>query len=197
MIGTTVLLALVSAASAALLPCRQVDTPAEVKCPIVFDGRVSSSLSAADFDSSSTSPFNPDYVKGEGLKWSEILKFPADAGRARFDDDTQKAFEVTISDKSIFQTQKGFRRAGLQFKGDSNDGSPAVKGVKTIHFSVKLDPQRPLNLSHEYLVRPPLISPTLPPVTPVISPVINIMGWGKRKRKGRREYEREILGESS
>ncbi|KAK1770022.1 hypothetical protein QBC33DRAFT_487027 [Phialemonium atrogriseum] len=151
MIGTTVLLALVSAASAASLPCRQVDTPAEVKCPIVFDGRVSSSLSAADFDSSSTSPFNPDYVKGEGLKWSEILKFPADAGRARFDDDTKKAFEVTISDKSIFQTQKGFRRAGLQFKGDSNDASPAVKGVKTIHFSVKLDPQRPLNLSHEYL----------------------------------------------
>ncbi|KAL1874737.1 hypothetical protein VTK73DRAFT_265 [Phialemonium thermophilum] len=133
-------------------------TTAEIKCPIIFDGRIKSALTATDFDSSSTSPFNPDYVKGQGLKWSDIILFPTDAGTSRFDSAGDanataeyKPLEVTISDKSIFQNQNGFRRAGLQFQGDSNNDSPAVKGVKTIHFSVKLDPTRPFNLSHEYL----------------------------------------------
>jgi hypothetical protein len=123
-----------------------------IKCPIVFDGRIKTSLVAADFDSASKSPFGPDYVKGQNLKWSEILKFPTDAGSARFDGDGYKPIEVTLSDSSIFQTQKGFRRAGLQFQGDSNNGSPATTGIKALHFSVKQDPTRPLNLSHEYLV---------------------------------------------
>ncbi|KAH8891849.1 hypothetical protein GQ53DRAFT_138589 [Thozetella sp. PMI_491] len=122
-----------------------------IKCPIVFDGRIKSSLTPTDFDSGGSSPFGPDYVKGQGLKWSEILKFPTDAGSARFDPDGYKPVEVTLSDSSIFQSQKGFRRAGLQFQGDSNNGSPASSGIKTLHFSVKQDPTRPLNLSHEYL----------------------------------------------
>jgi hypothetical protein len=124
--------------------------PAAIKCPIVFDGRVKASAVPTDFDSTSTSIFNPDYVKGQNLKWSDILKFP-DVANARFDNATQKAFEVTISDASIFQTQRGFRRAGLQMQGDTNNGSPGTKGVKTIHFSVRWDAQRALNLSHEYL----------------------------------------------
>ncbi|KAK0754243.1 hypothetical protein B0T18DRAFT_312978 [Schizothecium vesticola] len=122
-----------------------------VKCPIVFDGRVAAAAAATDFDSYGTSKFNAEYVKGKELKWSDIIKFPADAGSARFDTEAHKAFEVTISDKSIFQTQNGFRRAGLQFQGDTNTASPASSGVKTLHFSLKWDAQRALNLSHEYL----------------------------------------------
>ncbi|KAK3393503.1 hypothetical protein B0H63DRAFT_18837 [Podospora didyma] len=125
-----------------------------VKCPLVFDGRVKTAAELSEFDSYGTSLFNPDYVKGQSLKWSEIIKFPTGAavGSSRFDNETlHKPFEVTISDASIFQTQKGFRRAGLQFQGDTNSGSPGSKGIKTIHFSVKWDAQRALNLTHEYL----------------------------------------------
>ncbi|KLU84341.1 hypothetical protein MAPG_03385 [Magnaporthiopsis poae ATCC 64411] len=132
---------------------------AEVKCPIVFDGRVPASLAPADFDAPGRgSPFNTGYVKGEGLKWSDILKFPSGqaVGPSRFEDGAAssqyKPVTVTLSDKSIFQTQKGFRRAGLQFNGDTNTGGQGSTGVKTLHWSVKIDPGRALNLSHEYLV---------------------------------------------
>ncbi|KXX74097.1 hypothetical protein MMYC01_208909 [Madurella mycetomatis] len=121
-----------------------------IQCPIVFDGRVGATTELTDFDSYGTSIFNPDYVKGQNLKWSQIIKFP-EVANSRFDNETHKPFEVTISDASIFQSQRGFRRAGLQFQGDSNNGSPGSSGVKTIHFSVRWDAQRALNLSHEYL----------------------------------------------
>lgn len=124
---------------------------AVTKCPIVLDGRVKTSLVPTDFDSYATSPFNPDYVKGNNLKWSEILQFPSDLPASRFDNASTKPFEVTISDASIFQSQKGFRRAGLQIQGDTNTGSPANTGIKTIHFSVRQDDARKLNLTHEYL----------------------------------------------
>jgi hypothetical protein len=131
---------------------------ATIKCPIIFDGRIKTTAQLSDFDSASSSPFNPGYVKGGSLQWSDIIKFP-DAGNSRFDNDSYKPIEVTISDSSIFQSQHGFRRAGLQFQGDSNTGSPANTGLKTLHFSVKQDPQRPLNLTHEYLVRiPPILA---------------------------------------
>ncbi|KAK3941081.1 hypothetical protein QBC46DRAFT_286960 [Diplogelasinospora grovesii] len=154
---STLIWRLLSAAAAAAAVsarpgCTQASN-ATVKCPIVFDGRIKTTTQLSDFDSTSTSPFNPDYVKGQNLKWSQILKFPDTGGvnNSRFDNDSYKPLEVTISDASIFQTQKGFRRAGLQFQGDTNTNSPAVAGIKTLHFSVKQDPQRPLNLSHEYL----------------------------------------------
>ncbi|CAK7233561.1 hypothetical protein SEUCBS140593_008643 [Sporothrix eucalyptigena] len=57
-------------------------------------------------------------------------------------------------DKSIFapsadNVQTGFRRAELL--PASNSGTdPSTQGVKTLHFSVMQDAQRPLNLSHEY-----------------------------------------------
>jgi len=125
-----------------------------VKCPLVFDGRVPKAAVATDFDSYGTSKFNAEYVKGKDLKWSDIIKFPADTTpSSRFEvPETHKSFEVTISDKSIFQTQNGFRRAGLQFQGDTNNNSPGSTGLKTIHFSLKWDAQRALNLSHEYLL---------------------------------------------
>lgn len=123
---------------------------AVTKCPIVLDARVKTTLTPTDFDSYATSPFNPDYVKGNNLKWSQILLFP-DIPASRFDNASTKPLEVTISDESIFQTQNGFRRAGLQIQGDTNTGSPGNAGVKTIHFSVRQDEKRPLNLTHEYL----------------------------------------------
>ncbi|KAL8366979.1 hypothetical protein RB595_009162 [Gaeumannomyces hyphopodioides] len=143
---TTALLAAAAAATAGA---------AEVKCPIVFDGRVPASLSLTDFDVSGRgSPFGTGYVKGEGLLWSDILKFPgvATIGSPRFENASlHKPVTVTLSDKSIFQTQRGFRRAGLQFNGDANTGGKGSTGVRTLHWSVKIDPGRALNLSHEYL----------------------------------------------
>lgn len=121
-----------------------------VKCPVVLDGRVPAGTPLTFFDTSNTL-FNPDFVKGNNLKWSQILQLP-NVTASRFDAAGGNIpVEVTISDASIFQSQNGFRRAGLQFAADSaNDASDT--GIKTIHFSVKQDPQRKLNLTHEYLV---------------------------------------------
>ncbi|GAP92008.2 putative glycoside hydrolase family 131 protein [Rosellinia necatrix] len=121
-----------------------------IKCPVVLNGLVGVSLTPADFDSYATSPFNPDYVRG-GEKFSQTLRFPAVAASSRFDNASTKAVEVTINDRSIFQAQNGFRRAGLQIQGDTNEGGPGTVGIRTLHFSVKQDPQRRLNLTHEYL----------------------------------------------
>ncbi len=56
---------------------------------------------------------------------------------------------MTINDKSIFNGQTGFRRTELL--PASNSGTdPSTQGVKTLHFSVQADAQRPLNVSHEY-----------------------------------------------
>lgn len=124
---------------------------AEVKCPIVFDGRIPVGTAPTFFDTYATNTiFNPDYVKGNDIKWSEILQFP-NLTSSRFDGADYTSVEVTLSDKSIFQKQNGFRRAGLQFLKDASDG-PGTVGVKTLHFSVKQDAARPLNLTHEYLV---------------------------------------------
>jgi hypothetical protein len=143
---TQTLLSLVAAASVVTaLPKKHAR--ADVKCSIVFDGRVPVNTAPTYFDTSNAL-FNPDYVKGNDLKWSQILKFPNDS--SRFDGDKFTAVEVTISDQSVFQKQNGFRRAGLQFSKDAADGEGG-KGVKTLHWSVKQDSARPLNLTHEYL----------------------------------------------
>lgn len=125
-------------------------------CPILFDGRVPEDATVEDFDSvqgGGWNPFNPDYVKGNDLAWSEIIQLPDVEEKSLFDTVTDtRPFEVTISDESIFQQQNGFRRAGLQFSQDSNQGSPGSQGVVTFHFSLRVDEARSLNLSHEYLV---------------------------------------------
>ncbi|KAF1849538.1 glycoside hydrolase family 131 protein [Cucurbitaria berberidis CBS 394.84] len=148
---TQTLFSLVAAASTVLAapsPRPRVNR-ADPKCPIVFDGRVPLNTAPTFFDTSATNTiFNPDFVKGNDLKWSQILKFPNDS--SRFDGSKFTAVEVTLSDKSIFQKQNGFRRAGLQFSKDAADGEGG-KGVKTLHWSVKQDAARPLNLTHEYL----------------------------------------------
>ena len=147
---TQTLLSLAAAASTAMAaPRPQVAARADPQCPIVFDGRVPLDTVPTFFDTYATNTiFNPDYVKGNDLKWSQILKFPNVT--SRFDGSKYTAVEVTLSDQSIFQKQNGFRRAGLQFLKDASDGEGG-KGVKTLHWSVKQDAARPLNLTHEYL----------------------------------------------
>ncbi|ELQ44338.1 hypothetical protein OOU_Y34scaffold00090g3 [Pyricularia oryzae Y34] len=148
------LLAAAAAAAAAATPLspRAADPAGPIRCPIVFDGRVPATLAATDLDDAARSPFNTGYVKGEGLKWSDIIEFPAGAGQPRFEDAaSHKPITVTLSDRSVFQTQRGFRRAGLQFRDDANAGGAGAVGVRTLHWSVKIDAARGLNLSHEYL----------------------------------------------
>ncbi|KAI1329547.1 hypothetical protein F5Y16DRAFT_88611 [Xylariaceae sp. FL0255] len=120
-----------------------------IKCPVVLSGLVSTSLTLSDFDSDSTSPFDAEYVRGSQL-FSQTLLLP-NVSNSHFDNSSYRAIETTINDQSIFQGQTGFRRIGLQMDGDTNTGSPGTTGIRTMHFSVKQDPARPMNLSHEYL----------------------------------------------
>ena len=126
-------------------------------CPLTFEGRIPQAFSLTDFDSNITSPYDPSYVLGQGLKWSTVNLFPNDNSNnntSLFDRaSNSKAFEITISDESIFAPnpatpQLGFRRAeNLAAKLDANE---STTGIKTLHFSIKADPARPLNFSHEY-----------------------------------------------
>lgn len=142
--------------AAALLALAIPALATDPTCPLVFDGRVPPTASLADFDAPDGGgwmPFNPDYVRAAALPWSSILLLPDVEPPSRFDAASGSVpFEVTLSDESIFMEQNGFRRAGLQFLDDANEGSPAVGGVKTVHFSVRADADRPLNLTHEYLL---------------------------------------------
>ncbi|KAJ0359124.1 hypothetical protein COL154_008534 [Colletotrichum chrysophilum] len=146
----------------------------KAQCTLQFDGRIPKAFTAADFDGK-TSPFNTANVFGKGLKFSELIQLPQGASSLpslasprpvlrtcarltpmlfQFDVNSTKPFEVTINDKSIFapsetNVQVGFRRA--EMLPLSNDGKDAsTQGVKTLHFSLMKDAQRPLNLSHEY-----------------------------------------------
>lgn len=128
-----------------------------IKCPIIFDGRVPLNTTLSTFDTAS-SPFSPQYVKGENLTWSSILLLP-NVTKSRFDDfNIHRPLEVTINDKSLFRpgggrVQVGFRRAGLLLRDDKNpvgsDGADA--GIVTFHWSIRQDAARALNLSHEYM----------------------------------------------
>ncbi|TQN74951.1 hypothetical protein CSHISOI_00453 [Colletotrichum shisoi] len=100
---------------------------ASIRCPVIFDGRVPAAAVPGDFDSASGggwNPYNPDYVKGEGLLWSDIILLPRAGPPSRFDSgrERRRPLEVTISNASVFIDQRGFRRAGLLFAGDANVG---------------------------------------------------------------------------
>ncbi|KAF2119345.1 hypothetical protein BDV96DRAFT_486584 [Lophiotrema nucula] len=150
----TQLLPLLGLASAAVLRHHR---QSNVKCPIIFDGRVPQNLTLGSFDTA-TSPFSPQFVKGENLAWSQILLLP-NTSLSRFDDTgVHKSLEVTINDHSLFHPgggnlQVGFRRAGLLLKDDKNPigNDSADAGVVTFHWSIRQDPARALNLSHEYM----------------------------------------------
>ncbi|AEO64872.1 uncharacterized protein THITE_2142658 [Thermothielavioides terrestris NRRL 8126] len=110
-------------------------------CTLQFDGRVPSDLVAADFDSPNKF-FSEKFVLGQGLKFDQALRVLPVAGGSL-------VRSAHPNDSSIFNSQVGFRRAELI--PASNDGTdPSTQGVKTLHFSVKKDAARPLNLSHEY-----------------------------------------------
>ncbi|KAK1988188.1 hypothetical protein LZ30DRAFT_777042 [Colletotrichum cereale] len=157
MLASTLLLSLVAAASAACVKKTAgagAGAGAGVKaaCKLQFDGRIAKTATAASFDSNKTSPFNPGNVFGQGLKFSDLIQLPG--GGSLFDSKDNQAFGLTINDKSIFapsadNVQIGFRRA--EMLPLSNDGKDAsTDGIKTLHFSIQKDAQRPLNLSHEY-----------------------------------------------
>jgi hypothetical protein len=121
------------------------------KCPIILDGRIPKTSSPSTFDTTS-SPFDPKYVKGQNLTWSQIIKFPP-IPPSKFDKPKSSIpFEVTLSDSSLFvaggKLQPGFRRAGLLL-GNGSDASNV--GVRTFHWSIRQDTRRPLNLTHEYM----------------------------------------------
>ncbi|TGJ85671.1 hypothetical protein E0Z10_g3096 [Xylaria hypoxylon] len=121
------------------------------QCDLQFDGRVPSDFSAATFNTNN-GVYNPSNVFGKGLNFGSILEIQNSLS-SLFDVDTVPV-EVTISDDSIFapsanNVQTGFRRAELLIA--SNSGTDAsTTGVKTLHFSVMKDANRPLNLTHEY-----------------------------------------------
>lgn len=121
------------------------------KCHVQFDGRVPTFFAVETFNLSN-GVFSPDFVHGENLAWSDILKL--DLSLSTLFDIHLQTVEVTITDESIFAPnpnlkQTGFRRAELL--AFSNNGSdPSTVGVKTVHFSIKKDDTRPLNTTHEY-----------------------------------------------
>jgi len=123
----------------------------DVSCPLVFDGRVPRSATGDTFTSGKL-PYDPSYVLGANLTWTDALRFPSEPD-SLFDNNTSKALEVTIDDRSIFtpspdNRQTGFRRAELQPK--PANATSAVTGVKTLHWSMKTDEHRSLNYTHEY-----------------------------------------------
>jgi hypothetical protein len=150
------------AAATPLHPCPhlQHNTTSPVKCPIIFDGRIPVNSTLSSFDNATTSPYNPDFVKGENRTWSSILLLPSPhkTSHSRFDTPgTHKPVEVTIDDGSLFRAgerlQTGFRRAGLLLRSDVNEEGldKSDEGIVTFHWSIMQDGNRALNLSHEYM----------------------------------------------
>lgn len=88
--------------------------------------------------------------KNTDLLFSQALRLLPAAAGGLFDIDLgAEPVEVLISDNSIFQDQTAFRRAEL-IPASNNGADASVQGIKTLHFSVRKDDVRPLNLSHEY-----------------------------------------------
>ncbi|KAH9841905.1 uncharacterized protein C8Q71DRAFT_829205 [Rhodofomes roseus] len=125
-------------------------------CPVLFEGRVAVTTTAADFDKN-TSVYSNLYDLGQNQTWAEVLEFPV-APPSLFDLPTaSKSFEVTIDDESIFvpggsEPQVGFRRSELVPAIDlsTNGNARTVQGTTTFHWSIHTDLSRPLNYSHEY-----------------------------------------------
>ncbi|PNS18820.1 hypothetical protein CAC42_5359 [Sphaceloma murrayae] len=146
-------------ASTLLLAAAVVQGVAAQNCSISFEGRVKQDFELADFDSNVTSVWNPSFVLGRNTKWSQILAFPRKRTNTLFSTSPEfKSIEMTINDGSLFQpnpadntsVQTGFRRSELIPVVFPVSGADSSSGVKTFHFSLKANPARPLNFSHEY-----------------------------------------------
>ncbi|VBB76803.1 Putative protein of unknown function [Podospora comata] len=129
-----------------LLFASPVTSVSAQSCRLQFDGRVPPSFGVAGFDTPNNF-FSETNVLGAGLSFSQLIQLPA-ISASLFDIETIP-IEVTISDASIFNGQTGFRRAELLPASNSGIDN-STTGIKTLHFSIGKDAQRPLNLSHEY-----------------------------------------------
>jgi len=126
------------------------------KCRVLFDGRLPRDITPSQFDQNS-SIYDHQFVHGDNQTWAEIIKFPEDIAPSMFDiPRSAKPVEVTISDASIFvpggdppSPQFGFRRSEL-IPAQNNGTDSTVQGTTTFHWSIRNDPHRPLNFSHEY-----------------------------------------------
>ncbi|PSK59457.1 hypothetical protein B9Z65_3781 [Elsinoe australis] len=146
-------------ATSLLLATAALQTVSAQNCTISFEGRIPQNFSLTDFESNVTSVYNPTNVLGRNTTWSQVLSFPKSRTGTLFSrPSVHKPVEVKITDASVFQpnpsdvtsAQLGFRRSELipvKFPVSSED---STTGVKTLHFSLKANPARPLNFSHEY-----------------------------------------------
>ncbi|KAK7459560.1 hypothetical protein VKT23_009542 [Stygiomarasmius scandens] len=141
--------------SALSVSCRLLSTRAD---SVVYDGRVPLSYNSADIDAS-TGPFLT-VVKGSETAshysevgnttpptplWSSVVE--------------EQAISITIDATSIFvpggsTPQNGFRRTEFIAQNTSLGSLNAVTevGVTKFHFSVRENPDLPLNLTHEYQI---------------------------------------------
>lgn len=90
-----------------------------------------------------------------GLQFSDVITFP-NVKASIFDKaGNTKAFAINIDDKSVFtpqggQPQSNIRRADLLPAIRTQLNDVAVTGVRTVHFSVQKDAEKPLNVTHDY-----------------------------------------------
>ncbi|KAF3143333.1 hypothetical protein TWF703_010745 [Orbilia oligospora] len=149
----SIISAVIFAAAAQAVPTTKTTTTIGVN-PIVFDGRIPPLFRAAKFDSYATSPYNAEYVLGQE-PWSKVIQFP-NIPDSLFDVPLNgKSLIVKINNKSIFapggpqNAQTGFRRSEL-LPGVNSGNDATNNGVTAHHFSIRTDPTRPLNYTHEY-----------------------------------------------
>ncbi|KAK7689951.1 hypothetical protein QCA50_006591 [Cerrena zonata] len=135
--------------------------------PIIYDGRASFNLTAANLDANK-GPFLT-VVKGSQnashyttLLGQNVLATPL-WSKARYVP-AEQVVSVSVDNSSIFSPggnpQNGFRRTDLIAANDGEHTELLTKietGVTAFHFSVKKDDKKPLNLSHEY--QPVFIEP--------------------------------------
>lgn len=121
------------------------------------DGRIPWFFSRTDFDNANLSPYSTEYVKGNGLNFSQVVELPP-VPPSFWDIPTHSTpLEVTINDSSIFYPggsvpQSAIRRAELMFNDASTANNVSTRGKKTLKFSIRWDEHLPLNLTHEYLM---------------------------------------------
>jgi len=144
-------------ASAAFAAGAPVAAPALGR--IIFDGRVPWNFTRYTFDTNTSLYQNIDNVHGYNQTWDEVVQLPI-VPPSLFDLPNldhifgTRSVEVTLSDASIFVPgdgvpDLGFRRSELV--PATNNGSDAtVQGTTTFHWSIRTDPARELNYTHEY-----------------------------------------------
>ncbi|KAL8383666.1 hypothetical protein RB595_010731 [Gaeumannomyces hyphopodioides] len=121
---------------------------------VLPDGRIAQNVQPEGFNVLA-SVFKSAVVKGDGLVFSDLITFPAVKASIFDKAGNTKPFAINIDDKSIFvpqggEAQSNIRRADLLPSIRSQLDDVAVKGVKTLHFSVQRDAASPLNATHDY-----------------------------------------------